>query len=182
MTPIIKRTGGFKCCKWCSKLYGIYKYPNEVPKDVYKRHEGCTCMVEYIPSLSKRQNVHDKAWKQTKKNDIIEKKKKFKFKTVHKDNIFTKNFVKGSGKNYPISFGASNHVKFDSKFVTKVTVIAGKNTSTEIKDINRLMNIYNEPKNIWQKISGETYIRVNGKKIKAEIHWYELTAKGMILK
>lgn len=44
------------------------------------------------------------------------------------------------------------------------------------------MNIYNEPKNIWQKISGETYIRVNGKKIKAEIHWYEANGKRYDIK
>ena len=84
MTPIIKRTGGFKCCKWCSSLYGIYKYPNEVPKDVYKRHENCTCTVEYIPSLSKRQNVHDKTWKKTDKNDIIEKRKSLNLKQYTK--------------------------------------------------------------------------------------------------
>lgn len=75
MTPIIKRTGGSKCCKWCSKLCGIYKYPNEVPKDVYKRHEGCTCTVEYIPGNGKKQNVWTKKYtKQEKRRNIQNKK------------------------------------------------------------------------------------------------------------
>lgn len=75
MVPIIKCTGGFKCCKWCSSLCGIYKYPNEVPKDVYKRHEGYTCTVEYIPGNGKKQNVWTKKYtKQEKRRNIQNKK------------------------------------------------------------------------------------------------------------
>ncbi len=92
-------------------------------------------------SFSKRQNVHEKTWKKTNKSDIIKKWKSLNLKQYTKIIYLLKIFVKGSCKNYTISFGVSNHVKFDSKFVTKVTVIAGKNTSIEIKDINRLINI-----------------------------------------
>lgn len=35
------------CCKWCAALAGKYRYPEEVPKDVYRRHDNCTCTVTY---------------------------------------------------------------------------------------------------------------------------------------
>ena len=34
---------------WCAELAGTYKY-NERPPDVFARHEGCRCTVEYYPS------------------------------------------------------------------------------------------------------------------------------------
>lgn len=32
------------CCPWCQKLTGIYEYGTE-PKDIFKRHDNCTCIV-----------------------------------------------------------------------------------------------------------------------------------------
>lgn len=57
----IERTTDGKCCDWCSKLAGRYRYPDEVPKDVYRRHDNCTCDVSYV-SEKGRQNVHSKRW------------------------------------------------------------------------------------------------------------------------
>ena len=57
----IERKDGFKCCDWCAKLAGRYRYPDEVPKDVYRRHDNCTCDVSYV-SEKGRQNVHSKQW------------------------------------------------------------------------------------------------------------------------
>lgn len=71
----------------------------------------------------------------------------------------------------------SDHVKFADENIEKVTVIAGKGTSTDINDINRLSNMYNMPKKSWQKVSGITHIYYNNKKIKVEIHWYEAYGK-----
>lgn len=51
-------------CKWCAALAGTYDY-NKVKatgSDVYRRHEGCRCIVEYSPDGVKRQNVHTKEW------------------------------------------------------------------------------------------------------------------------
>ncbi len=57
----IERKDGHNCCDWCSKLAGRYRYPDEVPKDVYRRHDNCTCDVSYV-SEKGRQNVHSKRW------------------------------------------------------------------------------------------------------------------------
>lgn len=66
---IIRRSVG-NCCDWCSKLAGEYSYP-EVPKDVYRRHKNCRCIVEYYPGDGKRQNVHSKKWTDPDKEDKI---------------------------------------------------------------------------------------------------------------
>lgn len=44
----ITRTATGKCCPWCGDLAGTYDYPN-VPKDVYRRHTNCDCLVTYDP-------------------------------------------------------------------------------------------------------------------------------------
>lgn len=74
MSPVIIRSAESKCCEWCSKLAGRYKYP-EVPKDVYRRHERCRCVVEYDPKDGRNvvQNVHTKKIHQKEK---IETRKK----------------------------------------------------------------------------------------------------------
>ena len=67
LQPIIKRSVLSKCCDWCSALAGTYKYPDNVPKDVYRRHQNCRCTVEYV-GAGKRQDV----W--SKKEDVLTKK------------------------------------------------------------------------------------------------------------
>ncbi|WP_252899456.1 hypothetical protein [Lactococcus fujiensis] len=74
LKPKITRTLIGKACKWCQGLAGSYSYP-DVPKDVYRRHERCRCMVDYIPGDGKRQNVWSKAWKSEEENGKIEARK-----------------------------------------------------------------------------------------------------------
>lgn len=62
---IIRNTKG-DCCKWCSDLAGIYDYPDNVPEDVYRRHQYCRCDVDYHPGDGKVQNVHSKVWTDSK--------------------------------------------------------------------------------------------------------------------
>ena len=58
---LVRRTTG-KCCAWCTALAGVYDYPN-VPDDVYRRHENCDCVVEYLPGDGRKQNVHSRKWR-----------------------------------------------------------------------------------------------------------------------
>lgn len=57
LTPKIVRKATGSCCKWCMALAGTYTYP-DVPKDVYRRHDNCKCVVNYDPGKGKVQNVH----------------------------------------------------------------------------------------------------------------------------
>lgn len=77
LTPKVIRRAESKCCKWCRGLAGVYDYP-EVPKDVYRRHENCRCIVEYNPGDGKRQNVHTKKWTTPEEYDKIEARKAMK--------------------------------------------------------------------------------------------------------
>lgn len=46
---MIRRTSVSDTCNWCKNLAGTYEYPDNVPKDVYRRHENCRCQVTYDP-------------------------------------------------------------------------------------------------------------------------------------
>lgn len=71
LRPRVVRRTVHKCCEWCSRLAGSYTYP-DVPKDVYRRHENCRCVVEYDPGSGRRQNVHTKAWTSAPARGTIE--------------------------------------------------------------------------------------------------------------
>ena len=54
----IRRRSEANCCDWCENLAGEWDYGEE-PKDVYRRHNNCRCVVEYIVD-GKAQNVWNK--------------------------------------------------------------------------------------------------------------------------
>ena len=56
----IERRDDGKCCEWCSGLAGRYRYPEQVPRDVFRRHDNCGCLVSYVTPGGMRQNVHSK--------------------------------------------------------------------------------------------------------------------------
>lgn len=60
LQPTLRRTVAGRACKWCSNLAGSYKYPDDVPSDIYHRHERCRCMVEYLPGNGKKQDIWTK--------------------------------------------------------------------------------------------------------------------------
>ena len=83
LSPKIIRRSGHKCCEWCRALDGEYDYP-DVPKDVYRRHANCRCLVEYDPADGKHQNVHSKRLTASGESDTIEMRRK-----IGLDNIDT---------------------------------------------------------------------------------------------
>ena len=61
----IERRDDGKCCEWCSGLAGRYRYPEQVPRDVFRRHDNCGCLVSYTTPGNMRQDVHSKrTWEQ----------------------------------------------------------------------------------------------------------------------
>lgn len=56
----IVRDGSSKCCPWCGEIVGRYVYGSE-PKDVYRRHDNCSCSVVYESGRG-RQNVWSKQY------------------------------------------------------------------------------------------------------------------------
>jgi hypothetical protein len=60
LKPRITRKAAAGCCEWCDALEGEYEYPDDVPDDVFRRHQRCRCTVEYEPSSGRKQNVWTK--------------------------------------------------------------------------------------------------------------------------
>lgn len=58
LSPKIRRVAVGETCEWCQAVAGTYSYP-DVPKDVYRRHANCDCIVEYIDG-GKYQDVWSK--------------------------------------------------------------------------------------------------------------------------
>lgn len=182
LSPKIVRTTNGKCCAWCDRLAGTYDYKDvkKTGNDVFRRHRHCRCKTVYDPADGK--TVTD-VW--TKKEEYrglaqdsnkIKKRVKFngeKPRIIKKEPIFTKKFKRGSGKNYPIRFVGSDHVAFAGDRVEKVTVIAGENVKSSVRQAGRLQETYNQPSNRWEKVSGVADIMYKGEVIHTEIHWFE---------
>ena len=80
MQPKIIRKPDSGACKWCLALAGEFDYPNKTPKDIFRRHERCRCVVEYIPDGSgRRQDVWSKKWaakQSAESSDMVETSKR----------------------------------------------------------------------------------------------------------
>lgn len=76
LRPLIIRKVTGNCCEWCRALAGKYRYPDEVPDNVYRRHQRCRCTVDYNPRSGKIQNVHSKQWRAEDEKEKIEVRKR----------------------------------------------------------------------------------------------------------
>lgn len=59
LEPHITRTLVGGCCPWCSRLAGKYEYDNR-PKDIFRRHDNCRCLVLYDAGNGTKTNVWTK--------------------------------------------------------------------------------------------------------------------------
>lgn len=79
LSPKIVRTAAPGCCKWCTDLAGTYDYATVKASgnEVWQRHRGCGCVVEYDPGNGSRQNVHTKKrydWKEENEEKTASRK------------------------------------------------------------------------------------------------------------
>lgn len=83
LRPRIIRRAARKCCKWCADLAGEFDYPEDVPDDVFRRHDNCHCKVLYDPADGKRmQDVHTKRLTSDGERDIIEERKQIRLENI----------------------------------------------------------------------------------------------------
>lgn len=59
LRPKIIRHVNQGACEWCRALAGTYDYKT-APRDVYRRHNHCTCKTEYDPGDGKIKNIWSK--------------------------------------------------------------------------------------------------------------------------
>ena len=115
MSPKIKRVAVGKACKWCRNLEGTYAYP-DVPKDVYRRHENCRCMVDYFPGNGKKQNVWTKKIADARNSERRRKKQNEDIKTINRkaDSIEYKNMISVLGADrMPVSLAKFQEMKYN---------------------------------------------------------------------
>lgn len=75
VSPKIVRKSPTKCCPWCDALVGEYNYPDDVPDDVYRRHDNCNCIVEFYPGDGRKQDVYTRQWSETDPQTLEERKR-----------------------------------------------------------------------------------------------------------
>ncbi len=101
----IVRTTTNNSCKWCREVAGEYKYPG-TPKDVFRRHQRCTCIVEYFPDKHRyRQDVWSKKKfklleREANRNERVERLKNFNLRSFRLvgsplNRTLTKTIMKG---------------------------------------------------------------------------------------
>lgn len=77
----IVRDSGSGCCKWCDEVSGKFAYGSE-PKDVYRRHDNCSCIVVYESGRG-RQNVWSKqTWSKEQEQKYLELRDELKAKKM----------------------------------------------------------------------------------------------------
>lgn len=74
MTPTISRHSTGRCCKWCDSLVGNYIYGKE-PNNFYRRHQHCTCVIDYHPKNGKVQNSWTKKTRNESSNELENRKR-----------------------------------------------------------------------------------------------------------
>ena len=96
-------------------------------------------------------------------------------------NIFKS--VGAAGKNYPVKLPNGNHSKLaEGTKITKVKVIMGYGTDTELRDRFYLEREYGISADKWQKVRGEGIILENGTKKRVELHWHEADGYRELMK
>ena len=69
LVPTISRHSTGRCCKWCDSLVGNYIYGEE-PNNFYRRHQHCTCVIDFHPKNGKRQNSWTKKFSKDSSNEL----------------------------------------------------------------------------------------------------------------
>lgn len=82
--------------------------------------------------------------------------------------------VGAAAKKYSVKMpGSRDHVRLAGGQSIEGKTFAGKGTKTEIRERYRLEVAYKKPADSFEKVSGNGYVVVDGKKRYAELHWYE---------
>ncbi|HAJ96868.1 MAG TPA: hypothetical protein DCO72_03940 [Ruminococcus sp.] len=53
----VSRTGGADCCEWCAEVSGTFWGYNSDLREVFRRHDNCTCTITYTSSKTRSRLV-----------------------------------------------------------------------------------------------------------------------------
>lgn len=195
------------CCDWCHSIAGRYEYGTE-PKDVYRKHDNCKCMVIFKRDKEPYQDVWSKKKYDTYNEARNERIKSIKNleknleseKLIEKTNRDSKINSRISGALNPYSNEGAEHAHRYYGLVRKMTTDVkriSKTTGLPESDIQRIKNFifmdkhdlggklpeYFEPDCMmaqsWQRLVNGTPEPHDIILIKHEKMEMELMAKGM---
>ncbi len=157
---------GARSCEICQSLNGKhYPIKDAMPaENMPPMHPNCRCRTapyededEYQRWLDSFENS-GKTIDSTGENNII-------------------NVVKtlsAAARRYPVKdLDTNSHIALAEGQSVVGKPFAGKGTDKEIRVRYILESRYNIPADEWQKVSGKGYVVKNGKRVLAELHWYE---------
>lgn len=136
MQPKIIRKVTGDCCDWCKEVAGTYLYP-DVPKDVYRRHQRCRCVVDYHPGDGKVQNVHSKIWHSKKNGDKIEHRKNIGIKTSKPERPEEKEKRIEVENGLGLADKIANHPKMLAAYTPKGLKASLERAGYEVKSLQR---------------------------------------------
>ncbi len=126
-------------CPWCASLAGRYEYQgngSNIPRDVYKRHEACRCILTFVNGTM-RQNVwnHTEVWTEedtTQQEQIVQAAEEAKKPTPLKK------------RREQAALSLQNDVGFEyvsDTLTKKVDVNLLENITTQLKNLEDRFNI-----------------------------------------
>lgn len=126
MSPVIERHASAKACEWCQEMEGTYRYPYDVPDDVYRRHDNCNCTVVYKPD--KRAKDFQDVWSKKWGNEEAKKRIEFESKKNTESESKNKQFLpeSRSGDNVGILLRGINNENVTSEYFRNATPNEGK--------------------------------------------------------
>ena len=128
----IERETDGKCCEWCTKMAGRYAYPDDTPKDVFRRHDNCGCSVTYKNGRQRQDVWSKKTWEADKDERISKASGK-------EPTVFTKADAQAKQSEIlarkELTYGVSRGI-IKSIDVDDYKIIAGgKGISQEVNDV-----------------------------------------------
>lgn len=208
MSPVIERHASSKACEWCQEIEGTYKYPYDVPNDVYRRHDNCNCTVVYKPDKRAKdfQDVWSKEWNNKEIHNRINQVNK---PSENNDEFISKiadvMAVKdsqtqvigltidlpdrivprsvGARYNNPeiidLNTGMLYHLVEGSR-ITNIKIFAGKGSRTPYRNAYIYARRYGNKPEDWSHVKGIAEIEGDFESGKVEIHWSESDETGMV--
>ena len=197
----IVRDAGAKCCDWCAGIDGKYEYGSE-PKDVYGRHDNCTCTVTY-ENGRKRQDVWSKrTWEQPEPGAGAGAPTVFGEGTRPRESkpgrltdgahpaimrlpdIQIGRSVGAKARTYDIvdpETGEIFHFAEGTR-LQDVQVFAGKGTRTPLHEgvAEGLSRQFGGTPAEWQHVKGHGIIDYYGEMLEAEVHWFQEPTVGKV--
>lgn len=137
LQPKIVRKLAGGCCDWCRALAGTYRYPDDVPTDLYRRHRYCRCTVEYFPGDGKVQNSHTKQWRNETERDKIEARKSVGIKLQATETPAEKEKRIEQENGMELAYKIADHPQMLQAYTPKGLKASLENAGYDVKPMNR---------------------------------------------